>query len=136
MPPPPTAHQAARSLPCVPPRHLSLGGLSVGALRLWAAALCPISLLHAPAPAAVAARRFAFAPPIVLALVLGTASFLQNRRIKALAVQTEYRLCPNCCYDLRGTTPIPDEPNRISCPECGQSIHAAESEQLWRAFAA
>ena len=58
-----------------------------------------------------------------------TCAFMQrhaSRYFRALLVEHDYSLCPECGYTLRGL------PEQHKCPECGRAYELGDVRRLWR----
>lgn len=55
---------------------------------------------------------------------------LARDRLYEAVRQAEYRVCPRCCFDLRG------HGERGTCPECGRPFDSANLRATWAIDAA
>lgn len=77
--------------------------------------------------------RFAFAPPIVVSIVVGMLAWSWNRRVRRLVKAADGRLCPFCAHD-QGTDPR-ENGDIITCPECGKAFNGEHTRILWLIWA-
>lgn len=75
--------------------------------------------------------------PLLAAILAGTGlpyvlcKHLNRRAVRKQAealAALEFRVCPSCYYDLRGSTP------RGTCPECGAEFDPGSLERQWRSI--
>lgn len=136
-----TRNDAARLLPVLRRHYLASTIWYVAIQATWIVALALLWFFGQFSRGAwlqslgIPAVPLIFSPGYCSTIVFLVVHFRLRSRFRKLAANSEYRLCPHCCYDMTGVAALPDSSEQVQCPECGNPVNIAETEKLWRAWA-
>lgn len=133
-----SSNEAVKSVPYLRMRAQRMGAIMltgpvISILMLASDHLASRSAPNTPGQSLFPFARFAFAPPVIVSIVVGMLAWSWNRRVRRLVKAADGRLCPFCAHD-QGTDPR-ENGGMITCPECGKAFHPDHTRSLWLIWA-